>query len=114
MGRRLRRRRRVLLDLGGEDPGCRLGWQVQHEFSVTQASSSRAALELPPGGVRARHDPRAAPCRQPSSVAVSLQREAASAARGVGGAVLRRAPIENREAADFEQFALVLQMIGTG
>jgi LAGLIDADG endonuclease len=46
MGRRLRRRRRVLLDLGGEDPGCRLGWQVQHEFSVTQASSSRAALEL--------------------------------------------------------------------
>jgi hypothetical protein len=26
--------------------GCRLGWQVQHEFSVTQAASSRAALEL--------------------------------------------------------------------
>ena len=23
------------------NPGCRLGWQVQHEFSVTQASSSR-------------------------------------------------------------------------
>jgi hypothetical protein len=28
------------------NPGCRLGWQVQHEFSVTQASSSRSALEL--------------------------------------------------------------------
>jgi hypothetical protein len=26
--------------------GCRLGWQVQHEFSVTQAASSRPALEL--------------------------------------------------------------------
>jgi hypothetical protein len=26
--------------------GCRLGWQVQHEFSVTQAASSRSALEL--------------------------------------------------------------------
>ena len=26
--------------------GCRLGWQVQHEFSVTQALSSRAALDL--------------------------------------------------------------------
>jgi hypothetical protein len=26
--------------------GCWLGWQVQHEFSLTQASSSRAALEL--------------------------------------------------------------------
>ena len=28
------------------NPGCRLGWQVQHEFSVTQAASSRIALEL--------------------------------------------------------------------
>ena len=25
---------------------CRLGWQVQHEFSVTQAATSRPALEL--------------------------------------------------------------------
>ena len=25
---------------------CRLGWQVQHEFSVTQAEPSRPALEL--------------------------------------------------------------------
>jgi hypothetical protein len=28
------------------NPGCRLGWQVQHEFSVTQAASSRSALDL--------------------------------------------------------------------
>ena len=27
------------------NPGCRLGWQVQHEFAVTQAVPSRAALE---------------------------------------------------------------------
>jgi hypothetical protein len=27
------------------NPGCRLGWQVQHEFSVTQAAPSRSALE---------------------------------------------------------------------
>ncbi len=26
--------------------GCRLGWQVQHEFSVTQSATSLAALEL--------------------------------------------------------------------
>ena len=26
--------------------GCRLGWQVQHEFSVTQSAASLAALEL--------------------------------------------------------------------
>jgi hypothetical protein len=25
--------------------GCRLGWQVQHEFAVTQATPSRSALE---------------------------------------------------------------------
>jgi LAGLIDADG DNA endonuclease family protein len=25
---------------------CRLGWQVQHEFSVTQAASSRVTLEI--------------------------------------------------------------------
>src|SRR5689334_7076520 len=28
------------------NPGCRLGWQVQHEFSVTQAATSRAAIDL--------------------------------------------------------------------
>jgi hypothetical protein len=28
------------------NPGCLLGWQVQHEFSVTQAAPSRPALEL--------------------------------------------------------------------
>jgi LAGLIDADG endonuclease len=27
------------------NPGCRLGWQVQHEFAVTQLAPSRAALE---------------------------------------------------------------------
>jgi LAGLIDADG endonuclease len=28
------------------NPVCRLGWQVQHEFSATQGASSRACLEL--------------------------------------------------------------------
>ena len=28
-----------------KNSGCRLGWQVQHEFSVTQAEPSRPALE---------------------------------------------------------------------
>lgn len=28
-----------------KNPGCRLGWQVQHEFSVTQAAPSKAVLE---------------------------------------------------------------------
>jgi hypothetical protein len=28
------------------NPGCALGWQVQHEYSVTQSASSMAALDL--------------------------------------------------------------------
>lgn len=28
-----------------KNSGCRLGWQCQHEFSVTQAAASRQALE---------------------------------------------------------------------
>ena len=28
------------------NPGCRLGWQVQHEFSITQSIRSMDALEL--------------------------------------------------------------------
>jgi hypothetical protein len=28
-----------------KNAGCRLGWQVQHEFSVTQAAPSKSALE---------------------------------------------------------------------
>jgi len=28
-----------------KNAGCRLGWQVQHEFSVTQAAPSKPALE---------------------------------------------------------------------
>ena len=28
------------------NPGCALGWQVQHEYSVTQSANSMAALDL--------------------------------------------------------------------
>ena len=28
-----------------KNEGCRLGWQVQHEFAITQSASSMAALE---------------------------------------------------------------------
>ena len=81
------------------NPGCRLGWQVQHEFFVTQASPSRAALELlRQAGVRVRRHHRAAPRGRSSCSVVSFQREAARGARCVRGAVLRRTSIENREA----------------
>jgi LAGLIDADG endonuclease len=114
MGRRLRRRRRVLLDLGGEDPGCRLGWQVQHEFSVTQASSSRAALELLQevfgrGTILEQH--------RADNHRVSLCRFSAKRRAQLVGSVVpffEERPLRTAKRADFEQFALVLQMMGRG
>jgi hypothetical protein len=58
------------------NPGCLLGWQVQHEFSVTQAAPSRPALELLKqvfgcGQIIEKPTP-----RQPSPRAAALLREA--------------------------------------
>jgi hypothetical protein len=36
------------------NPVCRLGWQVQHEFAVTQASPPGAATRTPRREVRVR------------------------------------------------------------
>ncbi len=78
--------------------GCRLGWQVQHEFSVTQAAGSRPALELLVevfgcGTIIEKHSPRRSP-----GTAHALLREAPSRSRRCRGAVLRRTPTENRQA----------------
>jgi hypothetical protein len=96
------------------NPGCRLGWQVQHEFSVTQASSSRAALELLQevfgcGTILEQHradNHRVSLCR------FSVKRRA----QLVGSVVpfFEERPLRTAKRADFEQFALVLQMMGRG
>jgi hypothetical protein len=114
MGRRLRRRRRVLLDLGGAEPrvSARLAGPARVLGHPGVLITSRA--RTPPAGVRVRHDPRAAPCRQPSSVAVPLQREAASGARGSVVPFFEERPLRTAKRADFEQFVTVLEMMGRG
>jgi hypothetical protein len=96
------------------NPGCRLGWQVQHEFSVTQASSSRAALELLQrvfgcGTILEQYrtdNHRATLCR------FSVKRRAEL----VGSVVpfFEERPLRTAKRADFEQFVVVLEMMGRG
>ena len=114
MGRRLCRRRRVFLDLGGAKPRCRLGWQVQHEFSVTQAAPSRPALELLSelfgcGHIIENH--RTDNHRHPL-LRFSVKRRSDLMATVVP--FFEEHPLITAKRADFEQFALVLRMMGEG
>ncbi len=90
---------------------CRLGWQVQHEFSVTQAASSRPALELlielfGCGSIieSTRHDNH----REP------LLRFSVKRRRDLVGVVVpffEERPLRTAKHADFERFVQVLQMM---
>ena len=114
MGRRLRRRRRMLLDLGGENPGCRLGWQVQPEFAVTQASTSRVALELLVevfgcGSIIEQ--------RRTGNHRVPLSRFSVKRRAELVGSVVpffEERPLRTAKRADFEQFAAVLRLMEGG
>ena len=78
--------------------GCRLGWQVQHEFAVTQAATSRPAIEdliMVFGCGRIIEQQR---FEQPQRSVAALLREAQDGSCWCCGAVLRRTSAENREA----------------
>jgi LAGLIDADG endonuclease len=78
---------------------CRSVWQVQHEFAVTQAASSRSALEYLVevfGCGRVIENPSMG---QSLRVAAPLLREAAHRPRDPSCPVLRSTPTQNREAA---------------
>src|SRR5436190_14717604 len=91
--------------------GCQLGWQVQHEFSVTQASTSRVALELLRevfrcGAIIEQH--RAANHRVP------LCRFSVKRRTYLVGSVVpffEEHPLVTAKRADFEQLAAVLLMM---
>jgi hypothetical protein len=96
------------------NPGCRLGWQVQHEFAVTQAASSRAALELLGevfgcGVVIEQH--RTDNHRQPLLRFSVKRRE--QLVRSVVP-FFERNPLRTAKRADFEKFARVLQLMQAG
>ena len=94
--------------------GCRLGWQVQHEFSVTQAASSRAALDLLGevfgcGSVieQHRHDN-----HRTSLLRFSVKRRADLVASVVP--FFEHNPLRTAKHADFVRFAQVLQLMQAG
>ena len=96
------------------NPGCRLGWQVQHEFSVTQAAPSRPALdqllELFGCGCiieNTRHDNHRHPLLR-----FSVKRRADLVRVVVP--FFEEHPLITAKRADFEHFARVLQMMERG
>ena len=96
------------------NPGCRLGWQVQHEFAVTQAATSRRALELlvevfECGRVieQRRTDNHREPlCR------FTVKRRVDLVAKVVP--FFEERPLRTAKCADFEQFAVVLRLMEGG
>jgi hypothetical protein len=94
--------------------GCLLGWQVQHEFSVTQAAPSRFALELVQrvlgcGQIieNQRHDDHRHPLLRFS---VKRRRELTS----VVVPFFEQHPLITAKRADFVAFASVLRMMEEG
>ena len=93
---------------------CRLGWQVQHEFAVTQAAPSRSALELlieafGCGTVIEQHrdDGRHHPLLR-----FSVKRRSDLVERIVP--FFEDHPLRTAKKHDFERFALVLQLMRDG
>lgn len=94
--------------------GCALGWQVQHEFSVTQGASSRPALELVRtrfgcGSIieQQRHDNHREPLLR-----FSVKRR--SDLVNVVVPYFEDHPLRTAKANDFVQFVHVLQMMQRG
>ena len=90
---------------------CALGWQVQHEFSVTQAAPSRAALEfvhdvLGCGKIvqQTRYD-------NHKHVLLRFSVKRRSELVGVVIPFFREHPLRTAKQLDFEKFASVLQMM---
>jgi hypothetical protein len=93
---------------------CRLGWQVQHEFSVTQAASSKAALEhlvevFGCGRIVEQHRTDA---RRHALLRFSVKRRRDLLASVVP--LFERHPLRTAKRADFELFATVLRMMEDG
>ena len=93
---------------------CALGWQVQHEFAVTQASPSRAALEyvrdvLGCGKIveQARHDN-----HRSSLLRFSVKRR--DELTGIVVPFFREHPLRTAKRLDFDRFAHVLQLMEGG
>jgi hypothetical protein len=93
---------------------CRLGWQVQHEFAVTQAAGSRAALEAIAryfGCGRVVEQSRSDSHRQ-SLLRYSVKDRTSLSDRIVP--FFEEHPLITAKAHDFERFAQVLTLMHLG
>src|SRR5688572_27777220 len=93
---------------------CRLGWQVQHEFSVTQAATSRSALELL---VEEFGCGRLIENRRKDDHRVDLLRFSVKRRRDLVGVIVpffEAHPLRTSKRRDFERFASVLQAMQAG
>ncbi|MCA1705732.1 MAG: LAGLIDADG family homing endonuclease [Actinobacteria bacterium] len=93
---------------------CRSGWQVQHEFAVTQAASSRSALEVLIevfGCGQLIENPRWDNHRQPL-LRFSVKRRGDLLARVVP--FFEERPLRTAKQLDFEKFADVLRRMQAG
>jgi hypothetical protein len=96
------------------NPGCRFGWQVQHEFAVTQAAPSRPALELLQrvfecGHIIEQHRPLD---HRQRLLRFSVKRRSELVDRVVP--FFEANPLRTAKRADFESFVNVLQMMQAG
>jgi hypothetical protein len=96
------------------NPGCRLGWQVQHEFSVTQAASSRGALELlvEEFGCGNIIESNRIDNHRTSLLRFSVKRR--SDLMGVIVPFFEERPLRTAKQLDFVRFASVLRVMQTG
>jgi hypothetical protein len=93
---------------------CRLGWQVQHEFSVTQLAPSRPALELLIGVFgcgniieNRRHDD-----HREQLLRFSVKRRSDLVGRVVP--FFEERPLRTAKRLDFERFVFVLRLMQDG
>jgi hypothetical protein len=94
--------------------GCELGWQVQHEFSVTQAATSKPALDLLAevfgcGQIieNRRHDNHRVPLLR-----FSVKRRSDLVERVIPFFEVR--PLRTAKQLDFEKFTAVVRWMGDG
>ena len=93
---------------------CRLGWQVQHEFSVTQAASSRSALEdlMSIFGCGYLIENRRIDNHRSPLMRFSVKRRGDLMAKVVP--FFEEHPLRTAKQSDFELFSAVLRMMETG
>ena len=94
--------------------GCRSGWQVQHEFSVSQAAPSRSALELLIEVFGCGHiiENRRTDDHRHDMLRFSVKRRRHLVEKVVP--FFEERPLVTAKQADFELFATALQMMQAG